>query len=98
MMKISNSPASATDGSPILSSQPKGWENVIVKHFCHPSGEGGCHHTDEHTICLSLVTRPIHSLQIREGKTYAGLHTKGDISITPAQMLFLCGGMAKINS
>jgi AraC family transcriptional regulator len=88
MMKIPTRPTSVTNGSPILSSQPKEWENVIVEHFCHPSGEGGCHHTDEHTLCLSLVTRPIHSLQIREGKTYTGLHTKGDISITPAQMPF----------
>jgi AraC family transcriptional regulator len=88
MIKIPTNPPSVTDGSPILSSQPKDWNNIIVEQFCHPSGEGGCHPTDEHTLCLSLVTRPIHSLQIREGKTYAGLHTKGDISITPAQMPF----------
>ncbi len=88
MMNVPTSPTSATDSSPTLSSQPQNCKNIIVEHFCHPSGEGGCHHTDEHTICLSLVNRPIHALQIREGKTYSGLHAKGDISITPAQMPF----------
>jgi AraC family transcriptional regulator len=82
------SPHAETDGSLILSSQTQGWENILVEQFRQPPGEGNCHHRDEHTICLALETRPIHLLQIRDGKTYTGLYSKGDFSITPAQMPF----------
>jgi AraC family transcriptional regulator len=70
---------------PILSSRNHGWENILVEQFQHPAGEGKCHYSDEHTICLSLVSRPVRLLQIKAGKTYAGLYGKGDISITPAK-------------
>lgn len=85
---IPTSPDAETDSSLILSSQNQGWENLLIEQFCEPPGEGNCHHSDEHTICLALDTRPIHLLQIREGKTYTGLYAKGDFSITPAQMPF----------
>lgn len=87
-MDIFSSPFAETDGSLILSSQVQGWENLLVEQFREPVGEGNCHHSDEHTICLALDTRPIRLLQIREGKTYTGLYAKGDLSITPAQMPF----------
>lgn len=87
-MKISTNPPAETDSSLILSSQAQGWENLLVEQFREPSGEGTCHHNDEHTICLALDTRSIHLVQIRERKTYTGLYTKGDLSITPAQMPF----------
>lgn len=87
-MNIPSSPDAETDSSLILSSQDQGWENLSVEQFREPPGEGNCHHNDEHTICLALDTRPIHLLQIREGKTYTGLYAKGDLSITPAQMPF----------
>ena len=87
-MKIPTSPYVETDSSLILSSQNQGWENIVVEQFCHPQGEGGGYHSDEHTVCLSLVNRPIRALQIRENKTYSGLYTKGDISITPAEIRF----------
>jgi AraC family transcriptional regulator len=73
---------------PILSSQAQGWENILVEQFQHPSGEGRTHYSDEHTICLSLAPRPVRFLQIKGGKTHAGLYGKGDISITPAKMPF----------
>lgn len=73
---------------PILSSQNQGWENIVVEQFQPPPGEGGCHYSDEHAICLSLAPRPVRLLQIQGGKTYAGLYAKGDISITPAKVPF----------
>ncbi|MBI4779804.1 MAG: helix-turn-helix domain-containing protein [Oscillatoriophycideae cyanobacterium NC_groundwater_1537_Pr4_S-0.65um_50_18] len=87
-MNIPSSPCAETDASLILSSQNQGWENLLIEQFREPPGEGSCHHSDEHTICLALDTRPIHLLQIREGKTYTGIYAKGDLSITPAQMPF----------
>jgi AraC family transcriptional regulator len=88
MMNILSSSNTETDSSLILSSQMRGWENLFVEQFREPPGEGNCQHNDEHTLCLALDTRPIHLLQIREGKTYTGLYAKGDLSITPAQMPF----------
>ncbi|WP_416669747.1 helix-turn-helix domain-containing protein [Egbenema bharatensis] len=70
---------------PILSSQHQGWENIRVEQFQHPAGKGSCHHSDEHSICLSLSPRPVRLLHIRGGKTYSGLYRKGDISITTAR-------------
>jgi len=70
--------------SPILSSQHRGWENILVSQFCHPPGEATCHFHDEHTVCLSLASRPVRSLHRKGGKALAGLYGKGDISITPA--------------
>ena len=77
-----------TDASPLLSSQAHGWENIIVEQFQHPPGEGYCHYNDEHTLCLSLSSRPVRLVQIRQGTTYTGLYTKGDISIMPAAVPF----------
>lgn len=88
MMKCPSSPYAATDSSLILSNQNQGWRNLLVEQFRESPGEGNCQHNDEHTICLALDTRPIHLLQIREGKTYTGLYSKGDFSITPAKMPF----------
>lgn len=73
---------------PILSSQDRGWDNILVEQFQSPPGEGMCHFNDEHAICMSLSSRPVRLLQIRGGKTYAGLYGKGDVSITPAEMPF----------
>ncbi len=74
--------------SPVLSSAKQGWDNILLEQFQPPPGEGNCHYRSEHTICLSLSSRPVHFLQMRAGKTYTGLYAKGDISITPAQMPF----------
>lgn len=73
---------------PILSSQNQGWENILVEQFQHPPGEGRSYYSDEHTICLSLAPRPVRLLQIKGGRTHAGLYGKGDISLTPAKMPF----------
>ncbi|MBW4620572.1 MAG: AraC family transcriptional regulator [Cyanosarcina radialis HA8281-LM2] len=73
---------------PILSSQDRGWSNILVEQFQSPPGEGMCRYSDEHAICLSLSPRPVRFLQIKGGRTYSSLYGKGDISITPAQMRF----------
>ncbi|MCU0536970.1 MAG: AraC family transcriptional regulator [Hydrococcus sp. Prado102] len=74
--------------SPVLSSQDRGWENILVEQFQNPQGEASCHFSDEHAICLSLAPRPVRFLQIKGGKTHTGLYGKGDISITPAKIPF----------
>ena len=73
---------------PILSSQAQGWENILVEQFQQPPGEARCDYSDEHTIHLSLAPRPVRLLQIKGGRTYAGLYAKGDISVTPAKTPF----------
>jgi AraC family transcriptional regulator len=73
---------------PILSSRNQGWENILVEQFQNPAGEGKTYYSDEHAICLSLAPRPVHFLQIKGGKTHAGLYGKGDICITPARTSF----------
>ena len=37
-------------------------------------------------FCLSLAPRPIRVLQIKGGRTYVGLQSKGDVSLTPAKI------------
>jgi AraC family transcriptional regulator len=73
---------------PILSSKNRGWENIVVEQFQNPAGEGKTYYSDEHAICLSLAPRPVRFLQIKGGKTDAGLYGKGDICITPAKTSF----------
>jgi AraC family transcriptional regulator len=73
---------------PILSSKDRGWENILIEQFQNPAGEGKTYYSDQHAICLSLAPRPIRFLQIKAGKTHAGLYGKGDISITPAKTSF----------
>lgn len=73
---------------PLLSSQDRGWENVVVEHFQHPPGECETHYPDHHTICISLAPRPVQFFQVKGGKTHTALYRKGDISITPAEMQF----------
>ncbi|MEA5449959.1 AraC family transcriptional regulator [Leptolyngbya sp. CCNP1308] len=73
---------------PTLSSQDLGWEHIQVGQFQHPPGECQIASDAEHTICVSLATRPVRFLQIKDGKTHSSLYGKGDISITPAQTPF----------
>lgn len=74
--------------TPLLSSRDQGWENIVVEQFQHPSGEGRIYYSDEHSICLSLASRPVRLLQIKGGKTHMGLYGKGDVAITPAETPF----------
>jgi AraC family transcriptional regulator len=87
-MKIPTAYQTGNTCLPPKSCPNQGWENIRVEQFQHPPGEGSSHYNDEHAICLSLAPRPVRLLQIKGGKTYAGLYGKGDISITPAKMPF----------
>jgi AraC family transcriptional regulator len=87
-MKTSPPSLVEPDGLPVLHRQTLGWENILVQQFQHPPGEESYHYSDEHAICMSLAPRPVHLLQIREGKIYEGLYGEGDISITPAKVPF----------
>jgi AraC family transcriptional regulator len=78
-------PAETTD-LPILSSQAHGWDNILVEQFQHPPGEEKSHFNEEHAICLSLASRPVRLLQIKGSRTYVGLQSKGDVSLTPANV------------
>ncbi|HEY9621513.1 MAG TPA: AraC family transcriptional regulator [Crinalium sp.] len=82
--KVATHPAK-TAQLPILSSQAQGWNNVLVEQFQHPPGEEHNHFTEDHAICLSLASRPVRLLQIKGGRTYVGLHSKGDVSVTPVK-------------
>lgn len=83
---MNNSAAQELSPLSLVSRDAQGRENIIVEQFQPSPGEGNCYFSDDHTICVSLAPRPVRLLQIRDGKTYAGLYGKGDISITPAQV------------
>lgn len=58
--------------------------NIILQHLQNPAGEGSCCFEGEHSIFISLATRPIEYLQTQDGKTHTGLYQRGEILITPA--------------
>lgn len=85
-MKLVPEQAGATQ-LPTKFCQNQGWENVRVEQFNEPPGEASCHYRNEHTINLSLATRPVRLLlQSNNGKTQIGLYGKGDISLMPANV------------
>ncbi|WP_316431978.1 AraC family transcriptional regulator [Leptolyngbya sp. NK1-12] len=86
MMKTFFTYPSETTDPPILSSQAQGWDNILVEQFQHPPGEEKSHFNEEHSICLSLASRPVRLLQIKGSRTYVGLQSKGDVSLTPAKV------------
>ncbi|WP_110988938.1 helix-turn-helix domain-containing protein [Acaryochloris thomasi] len=61
-----------------------GQDIIRVQKLQNPPGEGSCHFEGEHTLFMSLASRPMHYLQAQDGKTRTGLYRKGDILITPA--------------
>ncbi|MDJ0633438.1 MAG: AraC family transcriptional regulator [Xenococcaceae cyanobacterium MO_188.B29] len=75
---------SQTNGLSQLSSQTQPWENIQVQQLQNSPGEGNCHFESQHTLFMSLASRPIHYVQVQGGKTHMGLYRRGDISITPA--------------
>ncbi len=87
MMKGSAIQQAQTNSLSQLSSPTQPWENIQVQQLQNPAGEGNSHFEGEHTLFMSLAPRPIHYLQAQDGKTYTGLYKRGDISITPANML-----------
>ena len=73
---------------PILSSQNRGWENILVEQFQHSAGEGRTYYNNEHSICMSLAPRPVRLLQTQGDKTNRGFYVKGDFCLTPGGMPF----------
>jgi AraC family transcriptional regulator len=69
---------------PIASSKTLGWEPVTVEEFQQPSGEASYQACSQHTIALSLNSRPKRLYQAIGDRHFTGLYRKGDISITPA--------------
>ncbi|MEM6445452.1 MAG: helix-turn-helix transcriptional regulator [Cyanobacteria bacterium P01_D01_bin.123] len=61
---------------------------IRVQQFHNPPGEGDCHYEAEHTLFVSLAPRPVHYVQIQDGKTHTGLCRKGGFSIAPANTPF----------
>lgn len=78
---------SETAPSPIISSQAFGWKPLIVEEFQQPAGGMDIPEAWEgHSIALCLAPRPHRIHQIVGGRRYTGLYSKGDISITPANV------------
>ncbi len=75
---------------PIVSSQSQGWKSILVEEWKQPPGQEQHCCAAEHSICLCLAPRPYQSLQIKGDRRYFTLLTKGDISITPAELPFIC--------
>ncbi|MEM8808264.1 MAG: AraC family transcriptional regulator [Cyanobacteria bacterium P01_G01_bin.38] len=73
--------------TPIVSSQALGWQPLLAEEFQQPPGG-----TDlpeawaGHSIALCLAPRPHRIHQVVGDRRYTGLYTKGDISITPANI------------
>lgn len=61
-------------------------EHMHVHHLQESFGEGSYHCKDGHTVFISLSTRPVYYVQTQDGKTHTGLHQKGELLITPADM------------
>ncbi len=57
---------------------------VSIEQLMNPPGEGSCHNKEEHTLFLSLASRPLHYVQVQDGQTFTGIYRQGDILITPA--------------
>ncbi|NJM96148.1 MAG: helix-turn-helix transcriptional regulator [Phormidesmis sp. RL_2_1] len=57
---------------------------VQIDLLRYPPGEANCLFEGEHTLFMSLATRPVHYLQAQDGKTHTGLYQRGEILITPA--------------
>lgn len=58
--------------------------HINIQKLQNSAGEGVCHFSGEHTLFVSLSSRPIHYLQTQDGKTHTGLYRRGDISVVPA--------------
>ena len=73
--------------APVLSSQALGWHPLLVEEFQQPPGgiEIPAAWSD-YSIALCLAPRPHRIHQVVGDRSYTGLYTKGDISITPADI------------
>ena len=84
---MERSPKLLTNPSPIASSENLGWESIIVEEFQQPPGMCEPDSWQEHTIALCLAPKPLRIWQAIGDRSYSGIYAKGDISITPADIL-----------
>ncbi|MDJ0594402.1 MAG: AraC family transcriptional regulator [Pleurocapsa sp. MO_226.B13] len=83
----SSSPKPQTEAfSPIISSQDLGWQSILVEEYKQPSGGGEFGSCSEHIITLCLATKPHRIWQAMGDRSFVGLYSKGDLSITPAEL------------
>ncbi|MGF1525156.1 MAG: AraC family transcriptional regulator [Leptolyngbyaceae cyanobacterium] len=70
---------------PIASSQTLGWKSLLVEEFQQPPGGVDQPEVyEEHILALCLAPRPHRIYQAMGDRSYTGIYTKGDISITAA--------------
>lgn len=85
--QLVNTPLCSSGPTPIASSQVLGWQPLLAEEFRQPPGG-----TDipeawaGHSIALCLAPRPHRIHQVVGDRRYTGLYSKGDISITPADI------------
>ncbi|CDN14627.1 Transcriptional regulator, AraC family [Richelia intracellularis] len=64
------------------------WEQLFIRHCRHccnyGTGENKWNFQDEHNLGLLLSLRPFHFSHRQDNRIYAGLYSKGDVLITPA--------------
>lgn len=72
--------------SPIVSSKNLSWKSVIVEEFQQPPGIVESVTNHQHTVCLSLVSQPNRGWQTIGDRSFVGIFSKGDLTITPAQL------------
>jgi AraC family transcriptional regulator len=64
------------------------WGPLAIRHVRHvcrnEPGANGWSYTDEHTLGLFLSSRPFKFSHRQDGRTQAGLYSKGDLLVTPA--------------
>lgn len=82
---FSSSPnSSVPDLSPMLTSEPLGWEPLLVEEYQLPPGQVEMGSGWQgHSIALCLSPHPYRVHQILGRQRYTGLYAKGDISIMP---------------
>jgi AraC family transcriptional regulator len=85
MARSSQKPPTQTQ-SPIVSSENLGWQSILVEEFQLPPGSGEFGSFREHMITLCLANKPHRIWQTIGDRSYVGVYTRGDISITPAEL------------
>jgi AraC family transcriptional regulator len=79
--------ASSTAPQGALTEVAPGWTTpkMHMMQLHNPAGAGSCQFEREHTLFVSLSSRPVPYVQKQDGKTFRGIYRPGEILITPAQ-------------
>ncbi|MBE9183007.1 helix-turn-helix domain-containing protein [Oculatella sp. LEGE 06141] len=86
--KINRPPLPQTDTPvPVISSETLGWQPLLVEEFQQPPGRTDLPAASAgHSIALCLAPRPYRIHQVIGDRRYTGLYSRGDLSITPADI------------